>query len=232
MCPACDQPLLNADDVVLANLNPTDDYKTSILSGLSPNTIMECAGRALNFWAYQTSQEMWVLLDFCTLSLALLTLSRLYQGMQAKALADRYTKLKGQMDSIIREANEEMSIMRENLNSKQGFLRSSHSVLIVAQARSENAISSSIRTRTFKERLLRKPRIMPEPRSSMTRPEAAVKWNTLSKQQKAQQIVQSRLLQHQTAMLTISATFPMTKTNQAGDIRCRACRCNNHQCRI
>lgn len=61
MCPACDQPLLNADDVVLANLNPTDDYKTSILSGLSPNTIMECAGRALNFWAYQTSQEMYVL---------------------------------------------------------------------------------------------------------------------------------------------------------------------------
>ena len=152
--------------------------------------------------------------------------------MQAKALADRYTKLKGQMDSIIREANEEMSTLRENLNSKQGCLRYSHSVLIAAQARSESAISSSIRTRTFKEPLLRKPRIMPEPRSSMTRPEAAVKWNTLSKQQKAQQIVQSRLLQHQTATSTISATFPMTRTNQAVDIRCKACRCNNHQCRI
>lgn len=38
--------------------------------------------------------------------------------MQAKALADRYTKLKGQMDSIIREANEEMSTLRENLNSE------------------------------------------------------------------------------------------------------------------
>lgn len=98
-CPACDQQLLNADDVVLSNLNPSDDYKTSILSGLSPNTIMECAGRALNFWAYQTSQEI------------------LYQGMQAKALTDRYSKLKGQMDSIIREANEEMSMLRENLNN-------------------------------------------------------------------------------------------------------------------
>lgn len=152
--------------------------------------------------------------------------------MQAKALADRYTKLKGQMDSIIREANEEMSTLRENLNSKQGCLGYSHSALTVAQTRSENAISSNIRARTFKERLLRKPRIMPEPRSSMTRPEAAAKWNTLSKQQKAQQIVQSRLLQHQTAMLTISAPFPMTKTKQAGDIRCRACPCNNHQCRI
>lgn len=152
--------------------------------------------------------------------------------MQAKALADRYTKLKGQMDSIIREANEEMSTLRENLNSKQGCLRYSHSVLIVSQTRSENAISSSIRTRTFKERLLKKPRIMPKPRSCMTRPEAAAKWNTLSKQQKAQQIVQSTLLQHQTAMLAISATFPMTKPNQAGDILYRACRCNSHQCRI
>ncbi len=39
--------------------------------------------------------------------------------MQAKALADRYTKLKSQMDSIIREANEEMSSLRENLNSEE-----------------------------------------------------------------------------------------------------------------
>lgn len=50
--------LTNPDDVVVANLNPTEDYKTSVLSGLSPNIIMECAGRALSFWTYQTTQEM------------------------------------------------------------------------------------------------------------------------------------------------------------------------------
>ena len=50
--------LINPDDVVVATLNPTEDYKTSVLSGLNPNVIMECAGRALNFWAYQTMQEM------------------------------------------------------------------------------------------------------------------------------------------------------------------------------
>jgi E3 ubiquitin-protein ligase CCNP1IP1 len=50
--------LTNPDDVVVATLNPTEDYKTSVLSGLNPNVIMECAGRALNFWAYQTMQEM------------------------------------------------------------------------------------------------------------------------------------------------------------------------------
>lgn len=51
---------MNPDDVVVTNLNPTEDYKTSVLSGLNPNVIMECAGRALSFWAYQTTQEMCV----------------------------------------------------------------------------------------------------------------------------------------------------------------------------
>jgi hypothetical protein len=40
-------------------LRPTEDYKTSVLSGLDPTTIMECAGRGLAFWAYQTTQEMY-----------------------------------------------------------------------------------------------------------------------------------------------------------------------------
>lgn len=60
ICPACDVHLPNPDDVVITDLNPTEDYKTSVLSGLNPNIIMECAGRALSFWAYQTTQEMLV----------------------------------------------------------------------------------------------------------------------------------------------------------------------------
>lgn len=59
-CPACGTSLLNPDDAVETLLNPTEDYKTSVLSGLDPNTIMECAGRALAFWTYQTTQEMCV----------------------------------------------------------------------------------------------------------------------------------------------------------------------------
>jgi E3 ubiquitin-protein ligase CCNP1IP1 len=58
-CPACQTVLLNPDDAVSTVLNPTEDYKTSVLSGLDPNTIMECAGRALGFWAYQSTQEMY-----------------------------------------------------------------------------------------------------------------------------------------------------------------------------
>jgi E3 ubiquitin-protein ligase CCNP1IP1 len=48
---------MNPDDAVVAQLNPSEDYKTSVLSGLTPTVIMECAGRALGFYSYQASQE-------------------------------------------------------------------------------------------------------------------------------------------------------------------------------
>ncbi len=59
VCPACQSNLPNPDDAVSTSLNPTDDYKTSVLSGLPPSTIMECAGRGLAFWSYQSTQEMY-----------------------------------------------------------------------------------------------------------------------------------------------------------------------------
>ena len=43
---------------MLSNLNPSQDYKSSVLSGLRPDIIMEIAGRALEWWMYQESQEM------------------------------------------------------------------------------------------------------------------------------------------------------------------------------
>lgn len=45
---------------MVTNLNPSEDYKTSVLSGLSPEAIMECAGRALSFWSYQMTQDLFV----------------------------------------------------------------------------------------------------------------------------------------------------------------------------
>ncbi len=57
-CPVCRTLLPNTDDAVETRLNPSEEYKTSVLSGLDATTIMECAGRALAFWSYQTTQEM------------------------------------------------------------------------------------------------------------------------------------------------------------------------------
>ena len=59
ICPACQVRLNNPDDAVCTYLNPADDYKTSVLSGLSPTIIMECAARAMAFWSYQAAQEVY-----------------------------------------------------------------------------------------------------------------------------------------------------------------------------
>jgi len=58
-CPACGTTLDKPFDVTVAILRPTDDYKMSILSGLSPTIIMECANSGMAFWAYQSSQEIY-----------------------------------------------------------------------------------------------------------------------------------------------------------------------------
>ncbi|KAK4686628.1 E3 ubiquitin-protein ligase CCNP1IP1, partial [Tremellales sp. Uapishka_1] len=75
ICPICDQTLSEPDDIVvrasrlrrseerrlkrwqMSCLNPSSDYKASILAGLTPSLILEVAVRAIGFWTYQTSQE-------------------------------------------------------------------------------------------------------------------------------------------------------------------------------
>ncbi|KAJ5873820.1 uncharacterized protein N7529_002250 [Penicillium soppii] len=96
-CPACQTMLLNPDDAVSTILNPTEDYKTSVLSGLDPNTIMECAGRALGFWAYQSTQEIF------------------YQGYRAKSLTEKYAN----MDKVVHNANTEILAMQSKISDMQ-----------------------------------------------------------------------------------------------------------------
>ncbi|KAJ5330433.1 hypothetical protein N7476_000216 [Penicillium atrosanguineum] len=100
-CPACQTLLSNPDDTVSTNLNPTDDYKTSVLSGLDPNTIMECTGRALGFWAYQSTQEIF------------------YQDFLGKSLTEKYSNLNTQMDKVIHNANSEMSVLQNKISDIQ-----------------------------------------------------------------------------------------------------------------
>ncbi|CAK3927374.1 E3 ubiquitin- ligase CCNB1IP1 [Lecanosticta acicola] len=98
-CPACSTYLLNPDDAVITLLNPTEDYKTSILSGLSPTVIMECAQRGLSFWAYQVAQEI------------------TYQEYLARTLTERYHSLTAHLDSVVREANDENNKLRARLQA-------------------------------------------------------------------------------------------------------------------
>jgi hypothetical protein len=99
-CPACGASLHNPDDVVVAGLNPSEDYKTSILSGLSPTIIMECASRGLAFHSYQTSQEI------------------IYQEHLAKGLTEKYNTLSQQMDQLIHDANAQIKALQDKMEGE------------------------------------------------------------------------------------------------------------------
>lgn len=97
ICPACNNALPNPDDVVVAGLNPSEDYKTSVLSGLSPTIIMECASRGLAFHNYQTVQET------------------IYQEHLAKGLTEKYNTLSQQMDQLILDANSQIKMLQDKM---------------------------------------------------------------------------------------------------------------------
>ncbi|KAI1431629.1 hypothetical protein GGR50DRAFT_689572 [Xylaria sp. CBS 124048] len=101
-CPACGTHLTNPDDAVVTNLNPSEDYKTSVLSGLNPNVIIDCASRALSFWAYQVTQEI------------------IYQQHMSKTLTDKYASLNVHLDKVVNEANAEITNCHNKLTSAEG----------------------------------------------------------------------------------------------------------------
>ncbi|EIW61826.1 uncharacterized protein TRAVEDRAFT_117673 [Trametes versicolor FP-101664 SS1] len=66
LCPACETSLTEPQrydeyDDQVCSLHPSNDYKTSVLSGLNPTIILEIYAtavlRALSFWQYQIHQE-------------------------------------------------------------------------------------------------------------------------------------------------------------------------------
>ncbi|KAK7206533.1 hypothetical protein BZA70DRAFT_106623 [Myxozyma melibiosi] len=91
ICPACETPLNGPEDVVATILNPSDDYKTSVLAGLSPSVISDISSRALSFWTYQCSHEM------------------MYQDYYMRALTEKNDKLNQHIDKLVHDANSEIS---------------------------------------------------------------------------------------------------------------------------
>ncbi|XP_045524678.1 E3 ubiquitin-protein ligase CCNB1IP1-like [Pieris brassicae] len=56
-CPACGNELRDKFDVIQADLKPSETFKSIVLAGLKPDTIMDVAMRAMSFWSYQIEQE-------------------------------------------------------------------------------------------------------------------------------------------------------------------------------
>ena len=89
--------------MVVSGLSPSEDYKTSVLSGLSPTIIMECASRGLGFYSYQASQEI------------------IYQEHLAKSLTEKYTLLNQQVDRLVHDANSRIKALQDKLEGMLGL---------------------------------------------------------------------------------------------------------------
>ncbi|RSL55603.1 hypothetical protein CEP54_009304 [Fusarium duplospermum] len=96
-CPACQSQFNSPDYAVITNFNPSDDYRATVLSGLNPNIIIDCAGRALRFWTYQTAQHM------C------------YQEQLYKTLSDKFSALSIQLEKTVGDANSEIDGLQQKL---------------------------------------------------------------------------------------------------------------------
>ncbi|KAI9063378.1 hypothetical protein FKP32DRAFT_1572013 [Trametes sanguinea] len=98
LCPACETSLTEPDDVVVCSLHPSNDYKTSVLSGLNPAIILEICSRALSFWQYQVHQE------------------HSFQQALYRNVNEKNAQMEKRLENVIREANGEISLLTNKLS--------------------------------------------------------------------------------------------------------------------
>ncbi|EWC45449.1 hypothetical protein DRE_00848 [Drechslerella stenobrocha 248] len=123
-CPACDAELKSDGDIVKKYLEPKEDQKKTMLSGLNPGLIMEIAHRGLSFWAYQTYQEI------------------IYQEYICKSLNDKTAELGSELENTINQANAQIA----SLNSQVAALSQDNQVLVSKNQK----LGDSIREKTNK----------------------------------------------------------------------------------
>lgn len=99
-CPVCKAELRGQDDATIKNLNLSELHKSFVLKGLSPDTIMECAGRAMSFWSHQMKQQA------C------------YQCHVYNSLNGKCTELEMNTEKIVREANMHVEALQKKLKGK------------------------------------------------------------------------------------------------------------------
>ncbi|KZT62890.1 hypothetical protein CALCODRAFT_425272 [Calocera cornea HHB12733] len=89
ICPACETSLAETDDIVICSLRPSNDFKTTVLAGLNPVTIL---GIAISFWNYQVSQES------------------LFDHAMFKSANEKVAQLQKHLDNVIREGTTILNI--------------------------------------------------------------------------------------------------------------------------
>ncbi|KAH9173412.1 hypothetical protein EDB89DRAFT_2113951 [Lactarius sanguifluus] len=96
-CVDCANELFSASRLV-SSLHPSNDYKTSVLSGLNPATILEICSRAISFWQYQIHQE------------------NSFQHAVVRSVNDKNAQLQKQLENLVREADSEINLLSGKLS--------------------------------------------------------------------------------------------------------------------
>ncbi|KAG0036779.1 cyclin B1 interacting protein 1, E3 ubiquitin protein ligase [Podila clonocystis] len=139
VCPACETSLTQPDDIGFVDLNPSQEYKSSILSGLRPEVIMEICTRGLSFWTYQTSQEA------------------RYQEMTQKNLEDKLSVVEKQHQWMTREMNAELTGFRDTVGTLQRDLEQEKRKAIELSEQVEEKTRQLSRLQTTFDRIKRRP---------------------------------------------------------------------------
>ncbi|KAK0547277.1 hypothetical protein OC846_004923 [Tilletia horrida] len=120
------------------SLNPSADYRTSVLAGLAPSITMEIATRSISFWVYQKSQEI--------------------AGLE-KELANEKRKTKDLQDSL-RAATKDYDRLKNQLD------RNMRKQLLSGGANGD-ALAAAARPETMAQRQAQSQSILSQPRASI-----------------------------------------------------------------
>ncbi|XP_069187372.1 E3 ubiquitin-protein ligase CCNB1IP1-like [Procambarus clarkii] len=97
VCSACGAKLVDKTDVHRVNLDPSEQFKSMILAGLRPATVMEVCHRALAFWTYQMKQE------------------QTYQRQVTRRLRERLYQVQAYYEQQLRTRDDQLLCVRRQL---------------------------------------------------------------------------------------------------------------------
>jgi E3 ubiquitin-protein ligase CCNP1IP1 len=113
ICPACDANLPGKHDILRISLNPSDEYKSMVISGQRPEVIMDICSRALSFWTYQCHQELSYQKFCCSKAQQQgQQVEKFYEQLLSKAQAD-LASIQGQIEALRKDLEDTKSKYRE-----------------------------------------------------------------------------------------------------------------------
>jgi E3 ubiquitin-protein ligase CCNP1IP1 len=84
----------------MTDLQPTDEWKSMVIAGLAPETIMDICNRSLNFWIYQTCQE------------------QCYQESVIQDLQSKLWNYEKQLESVNLQSKADLATLHERIQGK------------------------------------------------------------------------------------------------------------------